>query len=524
MSGAPSSSYDELPYESQFVAQSHPDRLAAMAVLFGLNPPPVEGCRVLELGCAEGGNLMAMAQSLPGGTFVGVDLSARQISDGRAIAAELGYKNVDLRAMSLTDVDDSFGRFDYIVCHGVYSWVPAEVQAKILAVCVDNLAPDGVAYVSYNIYPGWHQRGLVREMMTYHTRGVADPKSRVQQAREFLDFLARSTVPQGTPYALALLQELDLLKKCSDTYLFHEHLEDENNPVYFHEFVARAAEAGLRYVGPAQFNILEVGFAPEVRQSLARYGTDRIRREQHIDFVLNRAFRQSLLCHADLEPREQPAPEALGSLLLTATARPEAATLDIRSEAPERFRTRLGENVTVNLPTIKAAVVALFERWPHSAGLDDLWAEVLDRLGRGGPGATSEADFREFAEHLLMGNRMNLVELNVHDPKVAREPGARPRAGALSRRQAARGEKVVSLRNQVPQLQELDRLVVALLDGTRDRSSIVEELAKGVDAGSLHLKLDGQGVRDPAETRALLAAPVGESLRRIADAALLLAD
>ena len=73
------SSYDDIPYESHPFAQSHPNRLFTIGTLFGMRPTPVQKCRVLELGCAAGGNLIPMADYLPESQFVGVDNLARQI-------------------------------------------------------------------------------------------------------------------------------------------------------------------------------------------------------------------------------------------------------------------------------------------------------------------------------------------------------------------------------------------------------------------------------------------------------------
>src|SRR5690606_25508201 len=143
-------SYDEIPYQSTAFHYTHPDRLAGVATLFGMSPPPVATCRVLELGCAEGGNLIPMALGLPEGRFVGIDLSPRQIDDGRKVVAELGLSNIDLRPLSILDVDESLGTFDYIICHGVYSWVPEPVREAILRIMDRNLAPEGVGYISYN--------------------------------------------------------------------------------------------------------------------------------------------------------------------------------------------------------------------------------------------------------------------------------------------------------------------------------------------------------------------------------------
>ena len=145
--------YDEVPYPSLSYAQTHPDRLATIATLLGLQPAPVTHCRVLELGCAGGGNLLPMAQGLPGSEFVGLDVSEAQITAGQTLRQALGLNNLTLTQMDILDVPAGLGQFDYIIAHGIYSWVPPQVRDKVLQVCQDHLAPQGVAYVSYNCYP-----------------------------------------------------------------------------------------------------------------------------------------------------------------------------------------------------------------------------------------------------------------------------------------------------------------------------------------------------------------------------------
>src|SRR5262249_56994216 len=140
-SDRPATSYDEVPYESLPFAQTHPDRLASVATLFGMRPAPADRCRVLELGCARGGNLIPLALALPQGRFLGIDLSGRQVADGQKVVAALDLTNIELKQLSINEVDAGWGPFDYIICHGVYSWVPPAVQDKILEVCATNLAP-----------------------------------------------------------------------------------------------------------------------------------------------------------------------------------------------------------------------------------------------------------------------------------------------------------------------------------------------------------------------------------------------
>ena len=115
MKGFAGTTYDEVPYMAASFANTHPEVLAVTALMRGLDPPPLAGARVLELGCARGANLVPMAWSMPGAEFVGVDLSRKQIEEAQALAAATGTSNVTFHAMDLRDLDESFGEFDYIV-------------------------------------------------------------------------------------------------------------------------------------------------------------------------------------------------------------------------------------------------------------------------------------------------------------------------------------------------------------------------------------------------------------------------
>jgi methyltransferase-like protein len=513
-------SYDRMPYCGNFIPMTHPDRIATMAVLHGRKPPSIQRCRVLELGCTDGGNLLTMAQSMPDASFLGVDISPVQIAQGKAASVALGADNVELRALDLTEVDDSFGLFDYIICHGVYSWVTSSVREKILKICSRNLSANGLAYVSYNVYPGWHHRRMLREMMLYHIQGITEPSAQVQQARALLDFLVQSAGPDDGPYSSSLGAVNKKFEKFPDAYVFHEYLAAENHPVYFHEFVARAVSAGLHYVGPAMFSNEEMRLSPEARQVISGLAPDVIRREQYVDFVLNRSFRQSLLCHAGLTTCDSPSPDAVRSLRLVAMARPENSKLDVRSTSQESFLTSYGTKLMVDEPPLKAALLSLYQLWPRSASFEELWAASAELLGPSQ--ATGPPGRSEFATRLLLCHMVQLVNLHTFDPPIATEPDERACATALARRSAAAGARVVSLRNHIAVLEEIDRLILPLLDGTRDHAAIVECLASEVAAGKLKLTADGEPIVEPSEVRKALASTVKSSLVRIAEQALLL--
>jgi 2-polyprenyl-3-methyl-5-hydroxy-6-metoxy-1,4-benzoquinol methylase len=312
MSNEPTS-YDVVPYESQSFVETHPGHLATIATLFGLEPPAIDRCRVLELGCSHGSNLIAMATALPGSTFVGIDLSARQIEDGQKTAAALGLTNIQLKVCNILDVDESFGQFDYIICHGIYSWVPPTVQDKILNICAIQLTLNGIAFISYNTYPGWYVKKVVRDMIFYHALQFAEPLEKVRQARWFLDFLAHCVLPDSSStYANNLHSAAFALREKSDSYFLHEFLDDFVQPLYLHEFVAKAATCALRHFADARIPpMYTADLSPEAIQTLRQLAPDPIRSEQYLDFLRRRSFRRSLLCHARLNPSPRPLPDRL---------------------------------------------------------------------------------------------------------------------------------------------------------------------------------------------------------------------
>src|SRR5262245_8797368 len=278
--------YDLVPYESHPFSQTHPSRLATVGILFGMRPAAIHKCRVLELGCAAGGNLIPMAVQLPDSQFIGVDLSIKEVEEGRKTIAELGLPNIELRHASIMEVDESYGRFDYILSHGVFSWVPTEVQEAMFEILARNLYPQGIAYLSYNTYPGWFMRGLIREMMRYHAANFTTPTIRTRQARGLLDFLASSVAQDGSAYSTLLRQEVEVLRHHADYYLFHEHLEEVNAPLFFHQFFERASTHQLQYLGEATVRSMMVTTLPEgVEKALRVMATDQIQLEQYMDFL-----------------------------------------------------------------------------------------------------------------------------------------------------------------------------------------------------------------------------------------------
>jgi methyltransferase-like protein/SAM-dependent methyltransferase len=516
-------SYDEVPYKSYPYPQTRPQRLATIASLFGMKPAPVDNCRVLELGCSSGGNLIPLADRYPNSRFVGIDSSTRQIADGDQLAKRLGLPNIRLEHRDIMEVDQEFGEFDYIISHGVYSWVPPQVQKKILSICRLNLAPNGVAYVSYNTNPGWHMRGAIRDMMCYRARLFRKPADRVRNARGLIDFLAQAVPAEDNAYGLLLRNELNLLREKEDHYLFHEHLEEVNEALYFHQFVERAEYAGLQYLGEADFSVMSVqNFSPQIETVLRSFAGDIIETEQYMDFVRNRMFRQTLLVHQDVSLDRSLPPERILGMYVASSAKPEGL-VDVRSSAQAVFRGPHAVTTTTE-PLVKAAMLHLSEIWPQHVPFSELLSIARSRLSTDPvvvDAAHVTSDARRLAEPLLRCYATAQVELSVAPSGFSLIVPESPLASRLARQQAETSNHVTNLRHESITLSDLQRHVLRYLDGEHDRARLLEQMADLVRAGSLVVREEGHRVEDPQRVKAILEKPLQAALSQLARNALL---
>ncbi|MGA2501953.1 MAG: class I SAM-dependent methyltransferase, partial [Tepidisphaeraceae bacterium] len=241
-------SYERTPYAAGSHWETHPDSMAGVAAILGIASPEVRGCRVLEIGCATGGNMLPPAVVLPGAKFVGIDLSPRQIEMARRVAEALELSNVELHALDLMDFPADAGQFGYVICHGVYSWVPEPVRRKIVELCARHLSPRGIAYISFNTYPGWHLRGIARDMMAFHAGRFETPQQKITEARRMMAIAAEAVSDRDSLFAKIVADEAREIVDQLDYYVLHEHLDEINRPFHFHEFERQLEEYGLTYL------------------------------------------------------------------------------------------------------------------------------------------------------------------------------------------------------------------------------------------------------------------------------------
>lgn len=536
--------YDLTPYQSFAISETHPNRLAVLATLFGRSPTPLARCRVLEIGCAGGGNLLPMAAAFPQAQFVGLDYSQVQIDVAKQAQQALGLSNISFRCADLRSVAAaSLGEFDYVIAHGIYSWLPADAQAAMLKLCRDCLAEVGIAYVSYNTLPGWHMRGMVRDLMLFHAASFGDGPPDVAQAKALLDFMATHVPEENNPYGQYLRSELKMLSGQTASYLAHDHLEKHNEPLYFRDFIARAQGADLDYLGEAEFfTMLGSDIAATAQTQLKAEIKDIVRLEQYLDFMRNRSFRMTLLVRRGSTVERNIGPERLKSLWVSSTLRPTlplsaVATIPAAAEAtpalfsttPVRFETTMGGQLTTANPVTKAALMLLEEAAPASLAFGDLLKAARERLPASHRNtiALAKDELTLGADMLIAHGAGALVQLyaasnRVAPPAVVRESTTALSAPAYARWQARQSGELTNLNHMRMSVDEPCRQTVLLLDGSLDRAGLHAAFYKLIVAGTLVLQEEGKAFV-PAPDAPVVGQALEEILNTLAVNALICA-
>ena len=294
--------YNELLYKSNPFTYTIPALLEAQGKLFGLTPKDSRKARILELGSSFGGNIITQALYNPEAEFVGVDLTAEQVKKGNEVIEKIGLKNIKLIEKNILDINEDFGKFDYIIVHGVFSWVPDNVKEKIIKICNENLTEEGIAYISYNTYPGWKEPDKIREMMLYANKYFPEVSQgdKVQRGKAFISIVAE----QMKIYTDVAEKKGDFIKQIEgilnmqDYYVGHEQLENINDPMYLHEFVDMLRKENLQYISDVglRLSIASVYNDSTIEKLQQLSHGDPVIKEQCLDYILDTKFRRALIC------------------------------------------------------------------------------------------------------------------------------------------------------------------------------------------------------------------------------------
>lgn len=483
-------SYDEVPYPSKFFLQTHPDRLAAAGLLYGIQPAAVENCRVLELGCGNGSNLISHAYGLPNSKFVGIDLSEIHIDQANAAAKELALSNIEFRKMDVMEMTaETFGRFDYITAHGLFSWVPEFVREKVLQLFHELLEPNGIGYISYNAYPGAHTREMVRSLMRFHTRGIDDPEAKVERGISLLGMLAKNAT-EPEVFQRILQFEFRRHQQHDVADIFHDDLGECYRPFYFHEFAELLAQNGMQFLSEAELHASSrQGVSPEYNEFLDSM-TDPIEREQYLDLLRGRVFRQTLFCRSDVKLDRNPTPEVIERFYLSSSLRPIEPLGDIASPVVQKFANAKGQTMQIDHPTTKAALAYLGETWGRSIKTSELLDAAKQIVETAGGTSNDWTEEFETSKTILLQIALmsDLVELHAYAPPAAQTASVKPTVNRLSRWQLRDAKNVLTLLNKDLKLEDKTaRHLLELMDGSRTKMKLVTDMqafvrtAEGVD-------------------------------------------
>jgi SAM-dependent methyltransferase len=437
--------YDRVRYESRPYPRTHPAHLAALATVYGATPAPVETARILEIGCGEGANLLPLAAALPAATVVGLDPAATAIATARSRADAAGLGNVTLHAVGIEDLPDG-PAFDYVVAHGVLSWIPPAARAALWAALARRVAPGGVVYLSFNVLPGWSTRAAVADALRRQVAGLSDPVAKVAAARALLRDLV-AAAPDGTLWAAVLRAEQRVAEAVDDWYLFHDHLAPFHEPFWFADVARAAAEAGLTWICDA-----EPTRVPCPAPLVAARAATAAEASALGDVLRGTPFREAVFVRDPSATPGEPRADRLGALSFHARAapRPEGDALVLR--------TADGATVTITDPAARALVSALAAAAPASVPFAAIAA------------GTDGARAAELLLHLWLGSEV--VGARRGDAAVRRTLSPTPRVWSWARAEAAAGPEVTNLRHERVSLSETERRAAAALDGRRDRRAL----------------------------------------------------
>lgn len=457
--------YDLVRYPGNAYEFTHPAHLYVLGRLHGMNPAPPAQCRVLEIGCGDAANLIPMAWQYPEARVVGFDLAESSIAEGRKVAEAMHLQNLDLRVQDMMAYPDSGGPFDYIIAHGFYSWVPEPVRKKMWLTIRRLLAPQGIAFVSYNAQPGGHLRSLLRDMMLFHVRGAPDAATKVRQAQAFLGFLEEGMIG-ADEHSRVLKAEVARVRAFHPGHLFHDDIADINDAFYVHEFTAQAAAHTLQYLTDSDFPSTQDARLPSsTKNTLAQLAGEPLLKQLYLDFLSCRRFHQTLLCHADVKLKRDPEPQDLREFWI-------GGIIYREPDMADTWNSVRGGRMKTSHPVAAAVLDALGDHWPGRWSFAALAAEVQRRTGE-----PPDAVERVMGSVLWEGFVTGMLDAWGEPAPCVTEVSEKPVASALARYMLQHSDSVTTLLHSTVAVGDAaGRQLIALCDGTRDHAALVRDM------------------------------------------------
>lgn len=488
--------YDELPYLSKAFYHTSPEHLCSMARLFSVNAPDIENSKVLDLGGGTGANLFSFAMNYPKAKILGVELSSKEVEEGNKHIKALGLKNYDLKAMSILDIDESYGKFDYIICHGVFAWVPKDVQDKILDITGKQLTPNGVAMISYNTLPGWNSINAFRHMLQFHSRYFDSNEEKIAQSKALLSFMQDVLKDSDSAYSQYLQKECDVIKTSDDSFLFHEYIEKGNTEFYFSDFIEMASKHGLTYLAEASLASMNPNNLPPKAAAKLSEVTDIIKQEQYMDFVFDRRFRNTLLCNSSAKMNRNINVDSMKDMYFALPVGCDIALENVDFAAKDfKISFKLGESACeAKSPMIAAALFAFVQNPGASLSIED----IKDFISTNCKALevtkdTANAILSDFINMIFSG----VMQIRASKPKHIWTVTQKPKVSDLVRYQAEKGFPFVfNQNNETLDINNIYSSIYSNMDGTKTIDDLAKIIDKKFEESGQFLEIEGKRVTE----------------------------
>ncbi len=432
--------------------------------MFGGPRPDLARARVLEIGCGDGATLLPIAAFEPTWTVLGIDSSRSAIAKAVALAEAARIANARFVCDDLAKADIESEAWDIVIAHGVYSWIDPRRRAALRRLIRRALAPNGLAYVSFNALPGWSVRGVVRDLI----RRNPDPQA---EALEVLDRLAPYTT--NDPWGQLLAQEFRRARDADDFYFIHEYCSPHNDAFWLGDFVRAAARDGLRWIGDSQFD-LSAGRPYE--QTRIALGVAGVRGEELADTVGYRQFRCAVLARDDAE-RHAPLDDdaVVGVAIISGRVVLGGEPVELATAREQTFQSADESEIKVVEPLCKAALIVLERIDPDGLPFDELIRAARELLrSEGGVEISARAE-REVREGVARLWRVGALHLRNHRARLSVDQPRRPKILEFTKHEAIHWQYVTNALGAPMAIEAHDLIVMSLMDGARTEDDLFDE-------------------------------------------------
>jgi SAM-dependent methyltransferase len=296
----------DVPYAANYSQAMSPGWMTQATIAAGQIPRAIDqSFRYLDLGCGYATTLLPLAASNPQGEFVGVDFMPEHVAFAERVIQRTQLTNATVMEASFQDIIANPARlgdpFDFIVMHGVYTWVSPETRAAILQLINTHLKPGGIVYVGYNAHPGWTRSQPLQHLI--YTIAQQQPGSSIEKMKAAVRFLAQMKAVDAPilknmelpPSLKEAMEDPDRLLPWAASYLAHEYLNEHWNPIFFSNLCADMASAKLSHVGACRMmDHVESSGWNDAQQNIIAQFSNPVLAESVKDMLMPSGFRRDL--------------------------------------------------------------------------------------------------------------------------------------------------------------------------------------------------------------------------------------